>query len=422
MVVAAGLAVIALEQLPRQAPSAISEPATAPVLGPARNYDALIAQQTATLAARRARAEARADEWLIHEQLARAAFARGRLSSSYDDYALAQAELDRAFARAPRGAGPHMSQAVLDLMMHRVDHAERMLAAVEAYAVSPDSGERAEIAGMRGDIAFYRGDYAGALRLYEESERLSPGGSDYRRAVFHSKTGRPELAQFYFDKYERGLVRPDRHMRANMALQRGIIDLDAGRLDQAMAHFRQAADIFPGWWLVDEHIAETMALMGDKAGAERLYRAIIARTGNPEHMDALAALLLARGESGEAEQLRRQSGIIWDRRIGQFPEASYGHALSHCVIHRQTDCALRLARRNYAARPYGEAGEQLTAALVAAGRPDEARGVIDAVLATPWRTARTYQAAFHTYRALGDQPRAEAFRQAALRANPHIPL
>ena len=70
----------------------------------------------------------------------------------------------------------------------------------------------------------------------------------------------------------------------------------------------------------------------------------------------------------------------------------------------------------------GEAGEQLAAALTAAGRPEEARGVIDSVLATPWRTAHTYQAAFHTYRALGDQPRAEAFRQAALRANPHIPL
>ena len=420
----AAAAIVAIDRLPHPGAlvSSQAEPPPVPAMGPARTYQDLYGQQSATLAARRDRASSRADEWLIHEQYARSAFARGRLSGSYDDYHLAQEELDRAFQVAPPGTGPHLSQAVLDLMMHRLAHAEQMLAAIEGYAVGPDSGERAEMAGMRGDIAFYRGDYAGAQRGYDEADRLAPGSSDFRRAIFHAKTGRPDLAQGYFDRYEQKLVRPDRHMRANMALQRGILELDFGRLEEAMAHFRAAEALFPGWWLVEEHIAETTALLGDKAGAERLYRGIIDRTGNPEFMDALAALLIERGQSGEAEKLRRRSAIIWDRRIKQFPEASYGHALSHCVTYGQTDCALRLARRNFAARPYGEAGEQLATALVASGHPEEARGVIDQVLASPWRTAHTDQAASQTYAALGDRARAEEYRAAALRLNPHIPL
>ncbi|HEY0116470.1 MAG TPA: hypothetical protein VGB54_12200, partial [Allosphingosinicella sp.] len=242
LVVAAAAAIILIDRLPQPAPPAspAANAAVAPAVGPARGYDDLAAQYSAALEENRRRADARGSEWLIQEQLARAAFARGRLTGSYDDYALAQAALDRAFASAPQGSGPHLSQAVLHLMMHRLGRAEAMLDAIGRYAVPPDSGERAEIAAMRGDIAFYRGDYAGALRHYEEADAIEAGAADFRRAIFHSKTGRVDLAERYFDSYERRLVRPDRHMRANMALQRGILDLDSGRWEEALAHFRAA--------------------------------------------------------------------------------------------------------------------------------------------------------------------------------------
>ncbi|HEY0116821.1 MAG TPA: hypothetical protein VGB54_13990, partial [Allosphingosinicella sp.] len=224
----------------------------------------------------------------------------------------------------------------------------------------------------------------------------------------------------YFDSYERRLVRPDRHMRANMALQRGILDLDSGRWEEALAHFRAADALFPGWWLVEEHIAETRALLGDKAGAERLYRQIIARTGAPEFMDALAGLLRARGSADEAEAWRRRSALIWDRRLQIFPEASYGHALDHCAGAGRTECALRLAQANHRARPYGEAGGQLAAALAASGRLAEAREVIDRVLASPWRTADVLATASRIYAALGEQAAAQTLRGQALRLNPRI--
>lgn len=421
VVALAALAVVALDRaadppvLEREAPPpvAAADPDNA-------SYDAVLARYDRGVAAAAERAGTRADEWLIQEQYARALFARGRLTGSYDDYAAAQAALDRAFRDAPAGAGPHQAQATLHLLMHRLGAAEEMLDALGRYAVPPDRGELAEIAGMRGDVAFYRGDYAAALSRYDEADRILPGAADFRRAIYLAKTGRPDLAEAKFDSYERGLRRPGRQLRANLQLQRGILDLDHGRWNEALAHFRRADALFPGWWLVQEHIAETTALLGDHDGAERLYRGIIARTGSPEFMDALAKLLLARGEIGEAEQLRRRSWAIWEVRLRQFPEASYGHALDHCVAFRDHGCALDLAQRNFAARPYGEAGEKLAVALLDNGRASEARTIIDAVLAGPWRTPITYAAAERIYRALGDGVAADRWRAEALRLHPRI--
>jgi hypothetical protein len=97
-------------------------------------------------------------------------------------------------------------------------------------------------------------------------------------------------------------------------------------------------------------------------------------------------LLRARGADDEAETLRRQSAALWERRLGQFSEATYGHAIDHCFAFARPRCALALARRNFAARPYGEAGEKLARALAGVGRPAEARVVIERVLASGWRT------------------------------------
>lgn len=421
VVLAAALAVVAMDRL--------AEP-SAPTAGPplrqaagaagAAGYDVLADSYASGIDAARERAAGRPGEWLVQEQYARALLARGRLSGSFDDYAMAQQVLDRALSDAPAGAGPHLALANLHLLMHRLAGAEAMLGAIGRYAVPPDAGEQAEIAGMRGDIAFYRGDYSGAWRFYGDADRLQPGSADFRRAIFYSKTGRSDLAERQFDSYERNLARPSRQLRANLQLQRGILDLESGRYSDALDHFNRADAIFPGWWLVEEHIAETTALLGDQPGAERRYRRVIARTGAPEFMDALAALLLARGADAEAHQLRRRSRALWERRLGQFPEASFGHALDHCAGFGDRDCALRLARRNYEARPYGEAGEQLVAALADAGRLDEARQAIDRILRSPWRTADLFATAHRIYLAQGDHPAAARWRRNALALNPRI--
>lgn len=386
--------------------------------GPPRSHGEAMKKADIAVANARSAATAHADQWLMHEIHAAELLGRAQLSGSYDDYAAAQAALDSAFKVAVKGSGPHLMQASLDFSMHRLARAEAQLAATDAYAVPPDPGDRAEIAAMRGDIAFYRGQYQAALARYDEADALVPGASGFRRAIFAARTGDIDLADRYLVEAERAYRSPTPQTRAYMALQRGILDLDRGRLGAALAHFEQADQLFPGRWLIEEHIAEVLTLQGKTAKAEALYRAIVRRTGHPEFIDALAGIAEARGDKAAAARLYARSSAIWTRRLKQFPEATYGHAIDHCIAKGDWPCALQLAERNHDARPYGEAKIALARALLGNGRVAEARAMIEQVLASRWRTADTHSAAADIYQASGLTDKAAAQRKQARAINP----
>jgi tetratricopeptide (TPR) repeat protein len=369
--------------------------------GIADDYPRALAQADYHLASVNERTRTMPGDWLMHNISARAWLSRARLTGSYEDHAAAKRSIEQAFAVASPGTGPHLTGAVLAFSMHRLPQAERYLNEIGRYAVPPDRDEQAEITAIWGDIAFYRGDYATALAQYDAADRLAPGTSDFRRAIYLSRTGRPVLAEDYFNKAERRLQSPTRQARGTLELQRGILDLDRGRLDDALAHFRRADLMFPGFWLIEEHIAEVTALKGDLNAAENMYRDIVRRTGHPEFMDALAQIAAEQGDSRAAGHWFARAGAAWAQRLQDFPEASYGHAIEHCIAKGDWPCALSLAQRNHRARPYGDAKIALAKGLLGSKRPAEARAVIDSVLATPWRTVDLHQTASEIYLALG---------------------
>ncbi|WP_431871105.1 tetratricopeptide repeat protein [Allosphingosinicella sp.] len=389
--VLAALALLALERtFGPGAPNVPRAPAPPPIfVGGPKSYEEALSRIDASLAGARQRAEERSGEWLMHAVLARRYLARARLTGSFDDYAAADAALARAFAVARPGTGPHATQAMLDFTLHRLAGAERALDSMDAYAVPPGRIERAEMIAMRGDIAFYRGRYAEALAAYAEADVIAPGSADFRRAVYHSMTGRPDLADRYFERAAAGTPFRTPQAAAYIELQRGILDLDRGHWDAALIRFRAADRLFPGHWLIEEHIAEVLALKGDIETAERLYRDIVGSTGHPEFMDALAGLARGQGDTAGARRWSHRAAGEWTRRLRLLPEAAYGHAIDHCLATEKWDCALDLARRNHANRSYGEAKVLLAEALFRSGRLAEAREAIDQVLASPWRTART---------------------------------
>lgn len=386
--------------------------------GPPRTYSEAMTRSKLAVANAGAAARAKPDQWLMHEIHASELMARAQLSGSYEDYAAAGEALDAAFGVAVKGSGPHLMRAALDFSMHRLAGAEAQLTAIDRYAVPPDPGDRAEITAVRGDIAFYRGDYDAAWALYDQADALVPGSTLFRRAIFAARTGDFDGADAYFAQAERAYRSPTPQTRGYMALQRGILDLDRGRLDDAMVHFREADRLFPGRWLIEEHIAEVLNLQGKTAEAEKLYRAIVKRTGHPEFIDALAGIAQARGDTAEAARLYDRSAAIWDKRLKLFPEATYGHAIDHCTARRDWPCALRLAEANHEARPFGEAKIKLAAALLANGRTEEARAMIEQVLASRWRTSDLHSTAADIYQAAGLTQKAEAQRKLARAMTP----
>ncbi|WP_373489226.1 tetratricopeptide repeat protein [Blastomonas sp.] len=386
--------------------------------GPPRSYSEALERAGLAVANAAAAAEAGADQWLMHEIHAGELLGRAQMSGSYDDYAAAERALDAAFKVAVPGSGPHMMRASLEFSMHRLARAEAQLAATDAYAVPPDPGDRAEIAAMRGDIAFYSGDYKAALARYDEADALVPSAASFRRAIYAARTGDVDAADAYFVAAERAYRTATPQTRSYMELQRGILDLDRGRLNDAMAHFRKADSLFPGRWLIEEHIAEVLNLQGKVAESEALYRDIVRRTGHPEFIDALAGIAEARGDAAEAKRLYARSSAIWSKRLAQFPEATYGHAIDHCVAKADWPCALRLAQRNHDARPYGEAKVALAHALLGNAKIAEARAMIEQVLASAWRTPDVHSVAAEVYQASGMTEKAAAHRRRARAMNP----
>lgn len=380
----------------------------------ARTYERVVARLDELVVQLRERSERR-DDWGDDEALASTYLSRARITGDYDDYTRAERALDRAFERAGEGSGPRLLRAQWNYAVHRLEPIEEDLRAVDQpLGIGPD--QLAEIRGLRGDVALHQSRYEDALRWYEDSLRA-------RR----TPTGLFRLGQYYLaiGDFERGAAnvraaeeayRGYAHeTRAWFALQRGLVELARGRYDAALEHYRRAEGHLAGWWLVDEHIAEVLALTGQRDEAIRMYRDIIRRTGNPEFLDALADLV----PDPERSELIARARRAWEQRLESHPEAAIGHALDHFLEHGDPARALELAQRNVALRPSGEARVTLARAYLENGRAGDAKREIEAVLATPYRSAELHATAAEVYEREADTARAESERAKALALSPH---
>jgi predicted Zn-dependent protease len=375
------------------------------------SYDAALERADSGLAAAREVAAAAPDQWLQQERLATALITRARLSGSFDDYAAAQAALSRAFAQAPAGSGPHLTQASLDLSLHRLAPAGDMLDAMARYAVPLERDDADQARAMRGDIALYRGRYAEAGAHY--------AADPFRRAVLEGLTGKTDAALASLDAVERSLRFPTAQTLASLELQRGGLELRRGDWGRATAHFARAEQLFPGWWLAQAHSAQMLALAGQRPVAIRQLAAVAERSQAPEVMDALAALYRAEGDAADSRIWADRAGGVWARRLEQIPEAAWGHAVEHELSFGDPARALVLAQDDYAARPYGVAAVALAGALVANGRPAEALQVLRRAQSGGYVSADLFAVAAQAHELTGDAAAAETARKAARRLNPH---
>ncbi len=152
-------------------------------------------------------------------------------------------------------------------------------------------------------------------------------------------------------------------------LQRGLLDFDFGHPAAALAHYRRADAAYPGWCLVEEHVAEALGRLGRQDEAIALYRRILEKKRSPEFLAALAALLEP-ADPLEARALDREAV----RTLRSAKRAlSRGRARpltsSTASTRGAADPALlEMAQRNAALRPNGDA-RLLLARAYAEARP-----------------------------------------------------
>lgn len=410
---------------PTKAPPSTSDPVAAREAREAerKTFDFQLANLDRQIAGRTKIAEDNGKSGIAFGAVASLYLARARLSGSYDDYAKAEEFVDRAFSLSPRGNGPFMVRARLNYTLHRLDRVDEDYAkASQLPTRDPQTLFQREL--FRANLEFQRGQYEEAKRDLDQAlTRKQMLSAQASLALYHWKAGEFDQAEALYrkaiDEYRDDPTEP----LAWLHLQLGLMDLERGRYDEALAHYREAEALIRGYWLIEEHIAEILTLQGKTAEAEALYRSIIDRTDNPEFMDALGELLEAAGKAEEAQQWYAKAAERYESQLARFPEAAYGHALEHFLAHGDDPArALEMAERNHALRPNVDAKRFLAEAQLAAGKPADALATIEAALATPMRSADLHATAAAIYAANGDETKAQAQREAAMAINPKVEL
>lgn len=303
------------------------------------------------------------------------------LSGDYDDFKAAEDSINRAL----QAYGPADDLLYFSAHLHFKLH--RFKAARETIASMPLAAESTSLRALSADIALQQGHYAAALAEYEALAAAKPSWDVLARlAYYRLKTGRPGEAD---ELYRRAAdMIPAKEMRAYawIELQRGLIDLEYGRPEEALAHYRLADRAWSGYWLIEEHIAEALHLTGQTRAAIALYRDIIGRTRNPEFMTALANIL-GETDPAAATALYAEADALYRRQFELYPEATAGHLIEHLLEKQGADPRLReYAEWNHALRPNAEAKLLLARSYLKLGDTAAARRLIGEILQTPWRT------------------------------------
>lgn len=385
------------------------------------SYDNLLNQLTSEIEARQSRAESLNNVPNAYERLASAYLDRAKLTGNYDDYGNAQQAIDRAFALLENKSGPYLTRARLYFAMHKLTEAEQVLTKLAERPIL-NAKTKSAIHEMRADIAYQRGNYQDAAKLADEALAKNRATATlFRVARINADMARFADAEKLLEEAVIQAEKNDAYLAAWLCLQRGLLDLERGRYDAALKWYERGRRSFPGWWLLDEHVAEILTLTGETDRAAEMYKSIIDRTGHPEFMDALADILVARDEADKARVLRTKASNIHEARIAKFPAAASGHALDHFLEHSEdNDRTLALARENYERRPNPRAAIQLAQAFAKAGKTNAAYETIQRALRRPYRSADLFAVAADIANQYGDTDEAAEFRAAAEKINPRI--
>jgi tetratricopeptide (TPR) repeat protein len=150
-------------------------------------------------------------------------------------------------------------------------------------------------------------------------------------------------------------------------IQRGLLDLQQGKLIEAQTIFEQAAQFDPGNPYIWTSLAETyLRLEHPKRAQEAARKAESAGKGNPIVAHALAMFYSKTGEFGRAAQFEEQFAESAGADAGAFDRAAALYLNAGDAAK-----ALSLARQAARSHPSARAEDILGRALVASGDPVE---------------------------------------------------
>lgn len=275
---------------------------------------------------------------------------------------------------------------------------------------------------IRADLDFQQGHYQAAEGGYNDVLRRERSwGALSRLAYFLGKTGDTADADSLYEEAEDQLTAKEMRAYAWLELQRGFLDFIHGHHREARLHYRRADAAYPGYWLVDEHVAEVLGAEHRYQEAAGILERLVSTIDRPDLDQAIGELYELAGHSGPA--------LFWKERALsaylQSAERGEVHYYHHLVDY-YTDVtedgaeAVKWASQDLKLRENFATQAALAWSLYRAGQFNDAARWIERALASGVADARLDFRAGEIYRAAGNEVEARNLRERALSRNPAV--
>lgn len=309
-------------------------------------------------------------------------YRRASLTSDFDHFKIVEAAINEALKTFGPSEQLYLFMADLNLKLHRLEEAE---AALESLARL--NSEHPQIEVLKADIALQRGRYEKAEKAYQAIVAKWPSWDNLSRmAYYKANTHQPAEADRIYALAADKLTAKQMQQFAWVTLQRGILNLEYRQYPQALEYYRQADQVYSGYWLIQEHIAEVLDRLGNTGDAIEVYRHVVKNTQKPEFIGALALLLDERNPE-EAKRLHEKAQLQFQKQYQLYPEAALGHYVKYLLEKEPLDPKLlNYAKQNYGNRPNAESKILLAKAFLRTGNRGAATKLMEEVMQTPWWT------------------------------------
>jgi len=313
-------------------------------------------------------------------------YQRASLNGNLKEFPIVDCAIDKLIPQLRYPDDLYLLKANIAFKLHRLDDVKRNLLS------ETDEGMK-----LVADLHFQEGRYSEAKAAYEKAiEKNRTWDNIARYAHFVSKLEDMERADELYLEAEDEITSKQMRSYAWIELQRGMLDLARGHLEDASAHYRRAEKAYSGYWLTDEHIAGLLAAQGRHEEAAALYEDLVQRVAKPELAQALGQLYTLMGQPDRARP-------YYDRALAEYMasvkrgEVHYYH---HLVDVTRNGDAVKWARLDLELRKNFSTQAALAWALYLDGQLIEAvrrinqalsSGVIDAHLFS--HAAKIYEAA-----------------------------
>jgi len=326
------------------------------------------------------------------------------------------AAIDDSLAALANPGDLYLLKANAAFKLHKLTE---VAAALRAVPSVHDSDEGLLI---RADLDFQHGDYLAAENGYAGVLRHERSwGALARLAHLRGKMGQRADADRLYEEAQDQLTAKEMRAYAWLEVQRGFLHFARGRHGEARLRYQRADKAYPGYWLVEEHIAELLGAAGRYEEAAGVLERIVSTVDRPDLDQAIGELYELAGQSGAARSWKRRALSAY-LQSAEHGEVHYYHHLVDYYTDAAEDGAeaVEWAYKDLQLRENFATQAALAWSLYRDGQLSDAVCWIDRALASGVVDALLASRAGEIHRAAGNEVEARNRREQAMKLNPAV--